>query len=167
MKNFFVFLLGAIIGAAAVYFFCCKVDLGDGVIEPKGVIKPAEAKALDIAFNSRHQLISDSIVRRPDNRSSWYSLEDMRNYLSYAENQAKGLGYTMTGIRVYLGAYPDTANEVGYTTMFFIPTGTQARGTSSMNPFNLAPPPINPDIPGGYGLNMGGPGDPPAANYPQ
>lgn len=167
MKNFFIFLVGLIIGAAAVYFYCCKLDLGEGITEPNGIIKPAEASALDKSFDSRHQLISDSIVGRPDNRSSWYSLSDMRNYLNYAENQAKGMGYTMNGIRVYLGAYPATANEVGYTTMFFIPTGNKTTAKSSMNPFNFAPQLNNPDIPGGSGLNGGEPGHPPSAKYPQ
>ena len=135
---------------------------------PKGIITPAEASALDEAFNSRHQLISDSIVKRPDNRSSWYSLKDMRSYLDYAEKQAGTLGYTMDGIRVYLGAYPNTANGVGYTTMFFTPTGFQTTAQSSMSLFNMSmQPPVKPDIPGGSGLNEGPAGVPPSANYPQ
>lgn len=168
MKNFVVFLLGAIIGAGIVYFLCCKEKFDDGVVVPKGIITPEEAKTLDQAFNSRHQLISDSIVRRPDNRSSWYSLEDIRNYLDYAEAEVKGMGYDMTGIRVYLGAYPNTANEVGYTTMFFVPTGDLLRtGEANMLPYSMPQGPTKPDIPGGPGLNAGDPGIPPSANYPQ
>ena len=168
MKNFFVFLVGALLGAALVYFLCCKVSTEEMLDDPKGIITPAEAKVLDQAFNSRHQLISDSIVRRPDNRSSWYSLTDVRSYLISAEKQAKTLGYTMNGVRVYLGAHADSGTEVGYTTMFFIPTGTQITAKGSMNMFNLMPPPVNPpDIPGGNGLNGGEGGDPPSANYPQ
>lgn len=167
MKQFVVFLLGALAGAAVVYFVCCKVDLADGIIEPKGLIAPEQAKILDEAFNSRHQLISDSIVKRPDNRSSWYSLTDMRNYLDYAENKSKDLGYTMDGIRVYLGAYPDTANEVGYTTMFFIPTGTKNMAEGSMTMFHWNMAASSPDITGAPGFNMGTPGNPPSANYPQ
>lgn len=164
MKNFFLFLLGLIIGAAAVYFYCCKDGGVEEITAPKGLITPAEATVLDEAFNSRHQLISDSIVKRPDNRSSWYSLTDMRNYLSYAEKQAKDLGYTMDGIRVYLGAHANTANEVGYTTMFFIPTGTKTLAEGSM--FNVSKQLGGGDIIGGNGLNGGDPGDPPGANYP-
>ena len=131
---------------------------------PKGLITPAEAKALDKAFDSRHQLISDSIVKRPDNRSSWYSLEDMRAYLNLAEAEAKTAGYTMDGIRVYLGAHADDGNDVGYTTMFFIPTGTKNQSEGSMINMNLRK---SGDIPGGNGLNGGDDGDPPPANYPQ
>lgn len=167
MKNFLVFIVGAIIGAAAIYFYCCKDDMKVEMTEPKGIISPDEAKTLDQAFDSRHQLISDSILKRPDNRSSWYSLSDMRSYLNSAEKQTDGLGYKMNGIRVYLGAYPNTANQPGYTTMFFVPTGFRTLAKGTMNPFNFMQSPKNQDIPGGIGLNMGGGGNPPDANYPQ
>ncbi len=168
MKNLLLFVVGAIVGAAIVYFVCCKPLTEEMVDTPKGIITPEQATILDEAFNSRHQLISDSIVKRSDNRSSWYSLKDLRDYLTLAEKQASGLGYTMNGVRIYLGAYPNIANEVGYTTMFFIPTGTQnTMAEGNMNPLHFAPPPNNPDIPGGNGLNDGTPGIPPGANYPQ
>lgn len=166
MKNFFLFLLGLIIGAAAVYFYCCNNELEESIVAPKGLITPAEAKVLDRAFDSRHQLISDSIVKRPDNRSSWYSLKDMRDYLNYAENEAKGLGYTMDGIRVYLGAYP-TDKEVGYTTMFFVPTGILNATNSEGSMLNFSFQGGSGDITGGKGLNAGDPGEPPSSNYPQ
>lgn len=147
MKNFSLLVLGIIIGALATYFFCpmCGDDNTEvGIVAPKGLITPEEAKTLDQAFNSRHALISDSIVKRPDNRSAWWSLEDMKNYLKYAENESK---------------------ELGYTTMFMVPTGVEniSQGNSSL--FNMLPPGGG-DIPGG-GLNGGDPGMPPPANYPQ
>ena len=169
MKNVLLLLVGAIIGGLATFYLCPECS-SEGleppeIIKPKGVISPKEAMTLDKAFDSRHRLISDSIVRRPDNRSSWYSLDDMRNYLTYAENQAKELGYTMDGVRVYLGAHKDVDSVVGYTTMFFIPTGYKniAEGSSSF----MTRPPKGNDIDGGDGLDDGGEGDPPSANYPQ
>jgi len=166
MKNVVTFLVGALVGAGIVYFICCNDDTEEIIGTPKGIITPAEASALDKAFNSRHQLISDSIVKRPDNRSSWYSLKDMRDYLSIAEKEATGLGYKMDGVRIYLGAYPDTANEVGYTTMFFVPTGNLITAEGSMLNFSLMQG-GGKDIPDGTGLNAGDPGDPPSENYPQ
>lgn len=135
--------------------------------KPKGVITPDEARTLDAAFNSRHELISDSIVKRPDNRSSWWSLQDVKDYLAYAENQAKEQGYTMNGIRVYLGAYPDEKDQVGYTTMFMVPTGVkngepQEKGYSSEDGNR-----DNPDLLGSDGLNRSESGNPPSSNYPQ
>lgn len=168
MKNLGSLLLGLIIGALIMYFYCCNSGglegMEPGITKPDGVITQAEGEALDRAFNSRHALISNNIVKRPDNRSSWWSMEDIRDYLDYAENQAGGLGYTMDGIRVYLGAYPDIKGVVGYTTMFIAPTGTKKlpEGTS-----NFAAQIGGADIPGADPLNMGGGGTPPNSNYPQ
>ena len=162
MKKFGLLVLGIIVGAAAMYFYCCNETIEE-FLPPKGIITPEQAKVLDEAFNSRHQLISDSIVKRPDNRSSWYSLSDMRAYLDFAESEAKGLGYTMDGVRVYLGAHPDE-KEVGYTTMFFIPTGTKSLSEGSMINLSLQK---SGDVIGGSGLNGGENGIPPGANYPQ
>jgi hypothetical protein len=167
MKNLLLLIFGILIGGLATYFYCCYESPEEGIIAPSGIITPEEAKTLDQAFNSRHQLISDSIVKRPDNRSSWYSLEDMRNYLDYAENETKGMGYTMDGIRLYLGAYPDVKGQVGYTTMFFIPTGYQATSKGNMTFLNFLAQGGKGDIPGAPGFNEGEAGHPPSANYPQ
>lgn len=169
MKNFIVLILGIALGALAMYFYCCQPsDSGERVVTaPKGLITPDEARKLDEAYNPRYQLISDSIVTRRggDNRSSWYGLDQVRNYLDYAEKEAKELGYTMNGVRLYLGAHPDQNGEAGYTTMFFIPTGRSDKAQAAM--LNLSMGDDDGDIPGGGGMNMGGDGMPPSANYPQ
>ena len=124
---------------------------------PKGLITPVEAKALNDAYTARCELISKDITKRPDNRSSWYSLEDIKSFLEYAENQAKELGYTMDGIRIYCGAYPEEDGQAGYSTAFIVPTAsnTEENGGGSN------------DIQGANGLNKGTQGYPPGANYPQ
>lgn len=167
MKRLILLLIGAIIGFAAAYFYLGGSSMSEEApaeaAPPRGVITEAEGIALDKAFNSRHQLISDSIVKRPDNRSSWFSLSDVRAYLDYAEQETKKNGYTMEGVRIYLGAYPDSGGEVGYTTMFLVPTGKEAKASGNMFNFALQG---GDDIPGGPGLNDGGNGDPPPSNYP-
>jgi len=170
MKNFGLLLFGILIGALAMYFYCCKEDKMESmeaIAPPKGLISPTEARTLDQAFNLRHQLISDSIVGKPngDNRSSWYALEDINNYIKYADSQATSLGYTLNGLRVYLGAHASTPKEVGLTTMFFAPTGYKTTAEGNMISFSMRQG--NPDIPGGNGLNGGREGNPPGANYPQ
>lgn len=169
MKNFGLLILGVIIGGLGMYFYCCDTEVA--VVEPskpKGLISPAEAKTLDQAYNPRYKLISDSIVTRPggDNRSTWYALEEVKTYLDYAEHQAKDLGYTMDGVRIYLGAYPKSNDGEGYTTLFMVPTGVQNK--SEGNTLGLSfKKGDGRDIPGGDGLNHGSHGDPPAATYPQ
>ena len=162
MKKLFLMLLGFAIGLLVAYFYCCKSNNTEDMTPPKGLITPKEAQALDIAFDLRHRLISDSIVRRSDNRSAWWSIEDIEAYLAYAKNQANELGYDMNGIRVYLGAYPTLKNNVGYTTMFMVPTGNPSVSEGGRGAIVG-----NNDIPGGDGLNDGTDGDPVGANYPQ
>ncbi|MEY8848628.1 hypothetical protein AB9K26_07420 [Psychroserpens sp. XS_ASV72] len=168
MKKLVLLILGFILGALAMYFYCQK----ETPIEmlpppPKGMITPAEATVLDKAYNERYQLISDSIVTRKggDNRSSWYALEDVQDFLQIAQSQAKDLGYTMNGVRIYLGAKPTDSQGAGYTTVFMMPTGYL--NTSEGNMFNFMFQGGKNDIPGGNGLDNGEDGDPPGANYPQ
>lgn len=125
----------------------------------KGIITPEEAKKLNDAFTSRCELISKDIVKRPDNRSSWYSLKDLKKYLKYAKKQAKQNGHKMNGVRIYCGAYPTVGDEVGYSTSFIVPTAKIIDGKDGGGG--------NGDIPDGDGLNKGHQGDPPNANYPQ
>lgn len=160
-------IIGILIGALVMYYYNFYLDKDKLVSAPKGLITPDQAKTLDQAYNLRYQLISDSIVtgRSGDNRSSWYGLSQVRDYLTHAENEAKQLGYTMDGVRVYMGAYPDLNGKAGYTTMFFIPTGKLNKADATM--FNFSMQSTRRDIPGGEGLDMGGMGNPPEANYPQ
>ena len=162
-----IFIVGIVIGALAMYLYCCQPNSESMISKqaPKGLITPDQAKTLDRAYNPRCKLISDSIVRRKggDNRSSWYGLNQVRDYLNYAEKEAKELGYTMDGVRIYLGAHPDQNGEAGYTTMFFIPTGQLNNAKASL--FNFSMESTGIDIPGGGGLDMGNMGEPPSANY--
>lgn len=170
MKNFGLFILGVVLGALVVYFYCCN-DFGvtdpPEVLEPKGLITPKEAMVLDEAYNLRYNIINDSLFKNSetgDNRSSWWSIENIKNYIDYAENQAGELGYTLDGLRLYLGAHPDLDGEIGLTTMFFIPTGTKNISQGNLFPSLQIG---SGDIPGGDGLNFGQNGVPPDANYPQ
>ncbi len=171
MKNFGLLILGIILGACAMYFYGSidqeEITSQSRAVAPKGIITPAQAKVLDLAFNKKHRIINDSLFKKStdggDNRSSWWSLEDIQSYINYAENQAGELKYTMDGLRVYLGSYPNVKGETGLTTLFFVPTGYKNTAQGSMLPMQIG----HGDIPGGDGLNIGQQGKPPGANYPQ
>ncbi len=117
-----------------------------------GIKTSKEGRALDQAFNGRYAVMS-KYIGKEDNRSSWWSVEDLEAYIAHAKTQAKELGYTLNGIRAYEGAESDK----GYTTIFLSPTGTSNTERSNGNG----------DIPGGDILNAGQQGHPPSANYPQ
>jgi hypothetical protein len=173
MKKIVLLLLGFILGALAMYFYCCsdmqKSSEETVLVKPSGVITPAQAMALDANWTKSRKRAVDSAAGRPDNRSSWWSLEDIQNYLAYAENQADSLGYEMNGIRVYLGVYPNNAldGKADYTTMFIVPTGKKAHTEANFNFFNYSLLAGGGDIPGGDGFNESSPGNPPGTNYPQ
>lgn len=169
MKKLLVLLLGIILGILISYYIINpNTDTETMTKPPKGVISPETAKQMDEAFNKRHKLISDSILGKPDNRSAWWSLDDLKAYIGYAEGQAKDLGYKMDGIRVYLAAHPNELND-GFTTVFMAPTGKRLLAEGGMIDVGnqKGGDGGSGDIPGGDPLNDGGQGIPPSANYPQ
>lgn len=154
MKKLSFILLGIIIGALATYFFCPRLpqkDMETGVVKPKGVITQEKAKELNANWTLHRKQAVDSAAqkqgRKQDDRSTWWSLEDVENYLAYAKSQSDSLGYDMTGIRVYLGVYGKNAGQTkkDLTTMFIVPTGKKSKSMASS--LNLFFQPSGNDIP--------------------
>ena len=171
MKKLVLLILGFILGALAMYFYCSnnQLNIEDMTEEtPKGTITPAEIKVLTEAYNPRYDSISSKFFRGVeggDNRSSWYSLVELEAFIKSAKAQAGTLKHTMDGVRVYLGAHPQVGNIPGYTTLLFVPTGYPNTAEGSMIGTKLQDG--GNDIPGANGLDKGGVGTPPGANYPQ
>ncbi|WP_179377199.1 hypothetical protein [Winogradskyella wichelsiae] len=171
MKKIASLILGIILGILAMYFYYNNnQDMSTEqptIKPPPGVITPEEIMTLDQAYNERYQIINDSLFKDSktgDNRSSWYKLEDIEAYLAYAKQQAMENGNTLDGLRLYLGAYPDNSTEEpGLTTLFFVPTGYANKSEGSF--FSMQGG--SDDLKKSDGLNIGGTGHPPSANYPQ
>jgi len=170
MKNFSLLILGIILGVVAASFYYNSIGVGAPTEQlppkPYGYITSETAKKLDEAYNERYSIINDSLFKDPkeeDNRSSWYKLQAIEEYLAYTKYEAKQGGYTLDGLRLYLGAYPDSKEGRGLTTMFFVPTGYKTVSDGSI--FSLQGG--GKDLPGFGGLNLGSQGTPPGANYPQ
>ncbi|GAB4162231.1 MAG: hypothetical protein Tsb0033_20980 [Winogradskyella sp.] len=164
MKKLLTLLVGLVLGIAGTYYYLSTNQNLEEMTKPKGLITPTQIEALDKAYNSRHAIISDSLIKTPDNRSSWYSIEEIEAYIAYAKQQADSLGYTLDGLRLYAGAYPDSKEGPGLMTMFFVPTGYQNVSEGSILPTTQGG---GNDLEGADGLNFGKKGDPPSANYPQ
>ena len=117
MKNVSYLILGFIIGAVLTYYFCPRQleEPITRIVKPKGVISQEQAKLLNEEGTMYRKAAVDSAAqkqgRKEDDRSTYWTLEDIENYLVYAKNQSDSLGYTMTGIRVYLGVYGKNADE--------------------------------------------------------
>lgn len=143
MKKLSYIILGIIIGALATYYYCPR-QIDDGVVEivkPKGVITPDQAKALNNNWTKYRQAAVDSAAsrqgREKDDRSTWWSIADVENYIAYSKKQTDSLGYTITGLRMYLGVYGENAGQAkkNLTTMFMVPTIKKGMDKASMNPF--------------------------------
>lgn len=164
MKKISFIILGFVIGALVTYLFCPRqikeeqpasnTALKSKVVKPKGVITVAQAKKLNANWTLHRKAAVDSAAKEQgrdvDDRSTWWSLDDIENYITYAKGQSDSLGYTMTGIRVYLGVYGDNYGQTkkNLTTMYMVPTGDKSQSKASFSPFNfvrrntdiLAPP---------------------------
>ena len=88
-------------------------------------ITPQEAKELNQSFIETRSKAIDKAIGKKDAISSWYSLDELKEYIAYVEKEGKDKGITVNGLRVYFGAYskndknPDKKN---LSTVFFAPT---------------------------------------------
>lgn len=116
---------------------------------PKGIITATEARELNDNWTNLRKKETDLAAGKPDNRSSWYSLQDMEDFIAVIKRENKNVN----GVRFYLGVETSKADPKGYTTIFMVPTENNGGKNS--------------DILNAKGMDMGDAGDPPSANYPQ
>lgn len=157
MKKLTYILLGCVIGGLLTYYFCPRTEPIVKIVKPKGVITIEQAKALNDNWTLYRKAAVDSAAREQgreqDDRSAYWDLEDVENYLAYAKKQSDSLGYTMTGIRVYLGVYGKNSGQTkkDLTTMFIVPTGEKSK--SEANSLGLSLRLQNNNVPNGSPLN--------------
>lgn len=159
MKNLGTLILGFILGAIAVYFYITSSSPITSPpptlpAPPSGTIPYQTAQELSDNWTLLRKRGNDNAAGKPDNRSSWYALQDVKDFIELAEEAAKVEMKEMNGIRLYLGVNDINEKDVkGYTTIFMVPTEND-KG-------------VNIDIPKANGLDMGTKGMPPSAAYPQ
>src|SRR5690606_18320093 len=128
MKKLPYILLEIIIGGLLTYYFCPRSEPKVKIVKPKGVISIEQAKALSDNWTLYRKPAVDSAAkkqgREQDDRSTYWDLEDVENYIGFAKKSSDSWGYRMTGMRVYLGAYGENAaeDEKNLTTMFIVTT---------------------------------------------
>ncbi|WP_282135971.1 hypothetical protein [Seonamhaeicola maritimus] len=151
MKNLRPLILGIIIGALATYFFCPRQAVeGDDtksmavkIKTPKDTISVAEATKLFKNWQTNNITEIDSTIELEGSRKKityvGWSLEEIKDYLTYAESKSDTLGYKMTGIRVYMGNYGKNSNPTlkNRNTLFIVPTGSKNVSKANMVPFSI------------------------------
>ena len=129
-------------------------------------ITPTQAKSLNDNFVKTRSKAIDKAIGKKDAISSWFSLEEIKDYIDYVEKEAKDRKITINGIRVYFGAYgknEDKSVKKNMSTVFMVPT-TPKQGSQQKDGSG---DPGGTDVGDMDGLNMGTLGDPPSATYPQ
>lgn len=130
-------------------------------------ITSQEAKELNQNFVSTRTKAIDVAIGKKDALSSWFSLDDLKEYIAFVESEGKAKGITVNGLRVYFGAYPKNdknPTKNNYATVFFAPT--QAKKGSVQND-SATVVITSSDVLAIDALNNGGMGQPPSAEYPQ
>ena len=162
MENAIAVIIGIAIGALSMYLFRPSKGHPDfEKLKPKGAKPSSDGQKLNDLWTAKRKAANDKAAGKVDNRSAWWSVEDIQNYIAFAENQVGQMGYTMDGIRIFLGVYPgNSANDRDdYTTMFMAPTGKKGGSTTQAGA-------QSPTIEGADVLNDSPTGHPPGSGYP-
>jgi len=141
---------------------------------PKGLITPLEAKRLNQQFLKTRSKELNKIIEKLDNKpnkkdslSSWFSLEELENYIAYVKEAGEKKGIDINGLRVYFGAYGKNIKNPAknnFSTVFFVPTILKKQVNQKSVTTVVSD---SSDVEGIDGLNFGGTGNPPSASYPQ
>lgn len=97
-------------------------------------ITPEKAAKLCDNYDAKHHSNKNSLGVE-DNRSCLYSIQEIKDYISYLENSNQNID----GIRIYIGAYSDNEKDSlnnNMTTVFLAPTSRGVDNTI-LNALNL------------------------------
>ncbi|MEE9349704.1 MAG: hypothetical protein V3U80_06625 [Flavobacteriaceae bacterium] len=103
---------------------------------PAKLITVKQADDLTKNFNARYNAMSFTLGKN-DNRSSWYSIAELEEYIAYIKSEGASKNLNVDGIRFYFGAYGE--NDGSYSTMFLVPTvasETDSKDTKKIQPLN-------------------------------
>lgn len=121
------FLIAAIFLSLALFSSCEET-----VIKPPAqTITAEEANRLEETYKQTRAGILNDTLGYEDTREFWFSLDSVKKYIAFVEQEATRMGKTNLGLRIYLGAYPAQGDypDPGYSTVFIVPT---AKNTNTL-----------------------------------
>jgi len=145
---------------SACLFSACEPTIDP----PTQTITGEEANMLEENFKQTRSTVLNQALGFEDTRDFWFSIDTLKQYIAYVEQQGKKMDKTDLGIRIYFGAYPTQGNypDPGYATVFLVPTAKESVETPVQKGFlPIQQPPENQNIDGIDPLNYGGGGRPP------
>lgn len=117
------------------------------------LISENRAKELCNNYNTRA-----TIGGKDDNRSSWFSIAELKAYIAHIESEAKVKSINIDGIRLYMGAYSNNeidSSKNNLSTIFLTPTSKNNTTQKSDDVTKIE------------GMNLGNMGRPPKKKYGQ
>ncbi|MBZ9729162.1 hypothetical protein LB467_05640 [Salegentibacter sp. JZCK2] len=90
--------------------------------KPKKCISVEKAKQFEKKWVETRGKDIENGEGYPDTREFWYSLDELQEYLDYVREKSKEQKVKKPGIRIYLGAYPQTNDKKSFSTIFLAPT---------------------------------------------
>ncbi|KJD33088.1 hypothetical protein PK35_08990 [Tamlana nanhaiensis] len=130
--------LTAAFGISLLFFSCGTKtsDQKDNNKAPSQSISYEYANELEEEFKTTRAEILNKNLGFEDSREFLFSLDSLKRYIAYFEREAQKKGYNNLGLRVYLGAYPESKKfpDPGRATVFFVPTGNKIRSQGSVAP---------------------------------
>lgn len=128
---------------------------------PQQSISPREANVLEEEYKSTRYRIINEALDIEDTRDFWFSLDSLKQYIKYVEQQSADMGKKNLGLRVYFAAYPENSNigDPGFSTVFFVPTFREDASDLQKGLLPIQPPNQNNDSLNAF--NYGGGGFPP------
>ena len=127
-------------------------------------ITAKRAKELNQNFVATRSEAIEEAIGKKDALSTWFSIDELKNFIKDVEEEGKAQKITVNGIRVYFGAYSEEdkiEEKRDLSTVFLVPTqpyknSKEKEGDEGGN-----------DIEELGGFNEGGMGWPPGTEYPQ
>ncbi len=107
--------------------------------KPAKCIPVNEAKDLHANWLNTRQEAIDRAIGEEDNRSCFYTLDELRAYLDYVEEMSNEQDIDNPGIRLYFAAYNQDSNKKA--TVFLAPTVGNTNNSDNnynIDPFNLS-----------------------------
>lgn len=139
--------------------------------KPTQLITNDLAQQLNGNYNTNTLQLKAVDSVREDANAVWYSVEELERYINYVKTEGINKGYTVDGIRLYLGKYPNDpklGEKAGMTTVFLSPTGekndTQKAGMLNVSTSQEGG--LHYDITELSPMNYGSMGNPPKMTYP-
>lgn len=137
-------------------------------------ITSEEAKELNQNFEKTRSKKLNKIVQKEEGHpnekdavSSWFSLDELKEYIAYVEEQGKKKDISVNGIRIYFGAYANSEKDKakqGLSTVFLVPTQPKV---GAQQKDGLTSEEVPSDVTDIDGMNRGSMGYPPSKEYPQ